>query len=321
MPLSVITRRGYTVSCSLRQAALRCLVVIVVASAGCSSGGTRLAAVSALGDESMTITSFDFPESELLADLYGQALTARGFDVRSMLRLGPRELVLPALAQGLVELVPEYAGTALGFVSVGSSSPVSNEATTHDELVKALSGSHLAALASAPAQNANAIVVSRDTATRFELRTISDLQRVASQLVFGGPPECPTRPLCLVGLGKTYGLTFKEFVPLDVGGPMTRHALGAGEVDVALLFTTDPGIAQDGLVVLTDDHHLQPAENIVPLVNTDVLQHFGARLVDVVDAVSLRLTTEVLGALNAQVQGGERPSAVAANWLATEGLS
>jgi osmoprotectant transport system substrate-binding protein len=309
------------VSCSVRTAALRCLVVTVMACAGCSSGGKTPVAHSALGDESMTITSFDFPESELLADLYGQALTASGFDVRSMPRLGPRELVLPALAQGLVELVPEYAGTALGFVSIGANAPVSNEATTYDELVKALSGSSLAALAFAPAQNANAIVIRRDIATRYQLSTISDVQRVASQLVFGGPPECPTRPLCLVGLGKTYGLAFKEFVPLDVGGPMTRQALEAGQVDVALLFTTDPSIARDGLVVLTDDRHLQPAENIVPLVNTEVVQHFGSRLVDVVDAVSSKLTTEVLRALNGQVQAGEPPSAVAAGWLTNEGLS
>jgi len=307
--------------CSLRTAAVRCLVVTAVVCAGCGSSRQGPAVANALGDESMTIASFDFPESELLADLYGQALTASGFEVRSMPRLGPRELVLPALAQGLVEFVPEYAGTALGFVSLGSGAPVANEVATHDALVNALAGSAMTALASAPAQNANAIVVGRDVATRYELRTISDLQRVASQLVFGGPPECPTRPLCLVGLGKTYGLAFKEFVPLDVGGPMTRQALEAGQVDVALLFTTDPSIARDDLVVLTDDRQLQPAENIVPLVNTDVLRHFGSRLVDVVDAVSSRLTTAALGDLNAQVQSGERPSAVAAKWLATEGLS
>jgi osmoprotectant transport system substrate-binding protein len=217
--------------------------------------------------------------------------------------------------------VPEYAGTALGFVSLGSGAAVANEEATHDALVKALAGTAMTALASAPAQNANAIVVTGDTASRYQLRSISDLERVASQLVFGGPPECPTRPLCLVGLGKTYGLAFKEFVPLDVGGPMTRQALEAGQVDVALLFTTDPGIAREGLVVLTDDRHLQPAENITPLINTDVLQHFGSRLVDIVDAVSSRLTTDVLGALNAQVQAGQRPAAVAATWLATEGLS
>jgi osmoprotectant transport system substrate-binding protein len=305
----------------LGTAVMRLLTLTALGCAACSSHRPTAVVDTVVADESVTVASFDFAESEVLAEAYGQALRAAGYDVRVVPRLGPRELVLPALAQGLVELVPEYSGTALGFVSLGSRVPASSVSTTHDDLVQALSGTSLAALASAPAQNSNAIVVTGQTAARYGLRDISDLRAIASQLVFGAPPECPTRPLCLVGLEGTYGLRFKDFVPLDVGGPWTRAALEAGQVDVALLFTTDPGIVRDGLVVLEDDRHLQPAENIVPMVNAQVLQHWGSRLVERADAVSAKLTTDVLASLNAQVEAGESPATVAARWLASEGLS
>src|SRR5262249_51526552 len=113
----------------------------------------------------------------------------------------------------------------------------------------------------AAAQDGNAIVVTAATAARYRLRTISDLAAVAPRLVFGGPPECPERPYCLPGLRRAYGLRFSEFVPLDAGGPLTRQALLAGDIDVALLFTTDPTIVAGHLVVLADNRRLQPAEN------------------------------------------------------------
>ena len=177
--------------------------------------------------------------------------------------LGPRELVDPALMDGLVQLVPEYAGSALEFFSLGRLSATSDAGAANRALAGSVAGRGLVA---APAQDANAIVVTAATAARYGLRSIADLARVAPRLVFGGPPECPERAYCLPGLRRAYGLRFKAFIPLDAGGPLTLQALEAGNVGVALLFTTDPGIAARHLVILADDRGLQPAENITPLV-------------------------------------------------------
>ena len=145
---------------------------------------------------------------------------------------------------------------------------------------------------------------------------------MASRLVIGGPPECPTCPLCLLALQRGYGLRFKEFVPLDAGGPLTRQALDTRAIDVALLFTSDPAIGNAGYVELADDRGLQPAENVTPLIRRSVVEQFGPELVERVDAVSARLTTNGLRSLNAEVAGGRATVAsVAAGWLQSEGLT
>jgi osmoprotectant transport system substrate-binding protein len=89
---------------------------------------------------------------------------------------------------------------------------------------------------------------------------------------------------------------------------------------VALLFTTDPRLAGDELVVLADDKGLQPADNVVPVVRQEVLDRWGDRFAGVVDGVSARLTTPILRELNRRVAYGEPPRQVAADWLADEGL-
>jgi osmoprotectant transport system substrate-binding protein len=292
------------------------VVSLLVAVPACSGEENDRATASALGDDAITIASFDFAESEVLAEIYSQALESEGLQVRRALRLGPRELVMPALAAGLVELVPEYAGTALQFASAGETAPSGAAQRTHDALRRALEDRPIVALAAAPAQDANAVVVTPETAQRYHLEAISDLADVAPTLSFGGPPECPTRPLCLLGLSEVYGLEFGTFVGLDVGGPVTRQALERGDIDVALLFTTDPSV--DDLVVLRDDRGLQPAENVVPMVRREVVDRWGQPLVATVDAVSAALTTEALRSLNAEMGGGRPASEVAAAWLASQ---
>jgi osmoprotectant transport system substrate-binding protein len=139
---------------------------------------------------------------------------------------------------------------------------------------------------------------------------------VASRLVFGGPPECPSRPLCLEGLEDVYGVRFKSVVSyLDAGGPVTRQALREGEIDVGLLFTTDPSAAADGLVALADDRGLQPAENVTPVVRTEILERWGSKPRTLIDAVSARLTSDDLRRLNAAVAHGEAIPTVASRWL------
>ena len=154
------------------------------------------------------------------------------------------------------------------------------------------------------------------------LRSVADLARVAPRLAFGGPPECPEEVYCLLGLKKVYGLRFRVFIPLDAGGPLTLQALEAGDIGVALLFSTDPAITTDHLVVLADDRGLQPAENVVPLVRRDVVARYGPRLLTVLDTVSARLTTGSLRVLNARVElRGQDPRLVAQSWLRTQRLA
>ncbi|MFN2504069.1 MAG: ABC transporter substrate-binding protein [Acidimicrobiales bacterium] len=288
--------------------------------AACTSEPSEPRSARPVTDDTVTVGSFDFAESEMLAELYSQALEAGGYDVRRAFNLGPREFVAPALVRGLIDMVPEYAGTAVQFLSLGSVRPGADVGDTHAALVRALEQRGVTALAPAPAQDANTFVVTRRVAERHALSKLSDVDAVGSQLTFAGPPECSARPLCLVGLEQVYGIRFREVVSLDAGGPLTRQALRDGVVDMALLFTTDPAVGSEGLVELTDDRGLQPAENVTPLVRTDALDRSGPRLAELIDAVSRRLATDDLRNLNALVTGGADVTAVAADWLKSEAL-
>ena len=303
------------------------LLVLVLAlplttcvSVGLGSAGQRTA-VSVTGDDAVTIASFDFPESVLLAQIYARALEGKGFRIKRALDLGPRELVEPALERGLVEFVPEYLGTALEFVDPGSHEASANLETTRQKLAEALRGRRIEVLASAEAQDANALAVTAQTSAAYKLRTISDLVPVARSFVLGGPPECPNRPLCLAGLRSRYGLRFKRFMPLDASGPLTAAELASRQIDVAVLFTTDGDIAAKGFVVLEDDRSLQPAENVTPVVREEVVARYGARFTSAVDAVSARLTTEALREMNRVMSlGSKTPRRVALEWLRARGL-
>ena len=298
-------------------------LALALAACTASGGSVSPTARDQAGRPGMVITvgSFDFPESVLLAQIYGQALAAARFPVRILPDLGPREVVDPALVDGLVQLVPEYAGSALEFFSLGRLSATSDAAAASRALAGSVAGRGLMAAQPAPAQDANAIVVTAATAARYRLRSIADLAKVAPGLVFGGPPECPGRPYCLPGLKQVYGLRFKAFTPLDAGGPLTRQALAAGYIGVALLFTTDPGIPARHLVVLADDRGLQPAENITPLVRRSTLERYGPRLLAVLNKVSALLDTGTLRALDARAErAGQNPRLVAGGWLRAHGL-
>ncbi len=269
----------------------------------------------------ITVGSFDFPESVLLAEIYGQALAADKFPVSILPNLGPREVVDPALVAGLIQLVPEYAGSALGFFSLGRLSATSDTGAANRTLAKSVAGRGLVVARPAPAQDANAIVVTGATAARYGLRSIADLAQVAPGMMFGGPPECPGRAYCLPGLKRVYALRFKAFTPLDAGGPLTLQALDAGYIGAALLFTTDPSIAARHLVILADNRGLQPAENITPLVRSNIIARYGPRLLAVLNSVSALLDTGTLRALDAQVElAGQNPRRVAGDWLRAHGL-
>jgi osmoprotectant transport system substrate-binding protein len=272
------------------------------------------------GDDAVTIASFNFPESVLLAEIYAQALEAEGVRVKRETALGTRELVMPALVQGLVELVPEYSGSALLFFAGPGSASADIDANQR-ALASELSAFGVTALDASPAEDQNGFAVTRETAARFGLQTLSDLAPVADRMTFGGPPECLRRPSCLPGLGSTYGIEFEdEITTLDAGGGRTVAALAQGTVDVALLFTSDGAIDNNDFVLLKDDLGLQPAENVTPVVRRDTLERFPG-LVGPVNAVSALLTTDELRSMNAEVAGGADPRAIAAAWLARNGLA
>ena len=213
--------------------------------------------------------------------------------------------------------MPEYAGTAAEFYSVGVAEPDDDVTATHDQLVAALAGDPIVALAPAPAQDANTFVVTRTTAERLHVATLSDLAHVDGRLTLGGPSECPARPLCLVGLADVYGLSFDRFLGLDTGGPLTVQALREGHIDVGLLFTTDPILDDPDFVELADDRRLQPAENVTPLIRAELVDRWGAGITDVVDAASARLTTEAVRDLNRELSDDDATvTSVVAAWLA-----
>ncbi|MGH2816429.1 MAG: glycine betaine ABC transporter substrate-binding protein, partial [Actinomycetota bacterium] len=157
------------------------------------------------------LASFDFAESELLAQLYGQALGQHGFPVEQVVQLGAREVVTPALEQGKIDMVPEYLGSALNFLNDGDRVATADPGLTHARLEQAFAPRGISVLAFAPAQDRNGFVVAGDTARRHGLEKLSDLTPMASRLTFGGPPECAQRVLCLRGLEEVYKLQFKRF--------------------------------------------------------------------------------------------------------------
>jgi osmoprotectant transport system substrate-binding protein len=188
-------------------------------------------------------------------------------------------------------------------------------------LRSALQGRGLVALDPAPAQDANAVVVTRDTAERLRLRDVSDLRSVAGKMDFGGPPECRQRPFCLLGLRRTYGLSFRNVFEIDAGGPLTLDALLTGRVEVALLFTSDPAIEANHLVVLKDDLGLQPAENVVPVIRKAALDRYGPGVAGALDWVSAHLSTDALRELNGLVAlAGDTPADAAREWLGRQGV-
>jgi osmoprotectant transport system substrate-binding protein len=301
-----------------RARSLVCVLALLLA--GCHAGGGHPAPGDAAGGRPpIRIASFDFPESQILAEIYAQALEKRGLPVVRLLQLGSREIVEPALELDKVDLVPEYIGTLLDFLSRARVATASAP-STYAALRPLLAKRGLVALNYAPGQDANGFAITTQAAARRGLRRISDLGPIAGQLVLGGPPECPERPLCLVGLRDLYGLRFKQFKPMASRADIAV-ALVDGEIDVGLLGTTDGNLVSGRLVLLADDRRLQPAENLVPVARRTVVAAYGAQLVSLLNAISARLTILVLEQLNKQVDLDRRaPAAVAADWLAQQRL-
>jgi osmoprotectant transport system substrate-binding protein len=273
---------------SRRSGAVGAIAIAVALLASACGGGS--------GDgPTVTIGSTNFGEQLILGEIYAQVLEAEGYTVERRFNLGDRDIVAPALRDGEIDLMVEYTGSLLTYEG---GTPSSDSDATYAALIAALGPQELSALDYGPAQDKNGLVVTAETAQALGLATVSDLAAHNGTLIFGGPPECPERPLCLPGYEEVYGLEFADFLPLDVGGPLTVAALAGGDIDVALLFTSDGVIAARGLVLLEDDMGLQPAENIVPVLRQEVIDAHGQDFVDLINRVSALITTAELRELN-----------------------
>jgi osmoprotectant transport system substrate-binding protein len=297
---------------AFRFRAVGAILGLAVLATACGSGD------GAIEGEPIKVASFNFNESVIVAEIYAQGLEANGYTIERRMNLGAREVVKPALESGEIDLVPEYTGTVAGFLGVEQSA---DPQTTWEAAREAYRDLGVTLLAFSPAQDKNAYVVTAEIASEFGLENVSDLQPVAGEMIFGGPPECPERPLCLQGLEDLYGLEFSEFKALDVAGPITIAALEGGEIDVALLFSTQGIIAANGWVSLVDDKGLNPAENLVPAIRTEVVDAYGDELVALLDSYSEALTTDDLTELNKRADlEQEDPAVLAGEWLTENGF-
>jgi osmoprotectant transport system substrate-binding protein len=287
-------------------------VVVMATVLGACSSSESSTAGELVDTRSVRVASFDFAESELLAEIFAQALERQDIKVERRMRLGSRELVQPALESGLVDVVPEYLTSSLEFVTLGHVSTV-KVPTARRQLEQALSTRGVIPLEPAAAIDRNAIAVRSDMAKDRLLERISDLAPIASDLRFIGPPECAERPSCLPALRDRYGLQFKSFTPVPPGLPIALQ-LESEEADVGVAFTTDPLVEQHGLVLLRPDKEDPRADNVVPLVRTAALKQHPA-IKNALDSVTKRLTTDELRALNARVARGEKVEEVARSWL------
>jgi osmoprotectant transport system substrate-binding protein len=262
---------------------------------------------------SIVVGSANFDESTLVASMYSQVLAEAGYDVREEFGIGNREVYFGALEAGEVDVLPEFLGSLTAFLG-GEGDADGDQAVSNLEDVLP---EGLELLAPSPADSANVFVVTKETAEANGLSKVSDL--AGKDLTLGGPPECPERPYCMIGLETVYGVDFSEsFKPLDVGGPITKEALSSGDIDVALLFSTDPGIVENDWVILEDDKHLQPAENVTAVIRSEVLDDEIRSLLDEVAAALDQDTyVELLGRVYID---GEDSQVVAKEWLEEQGL-
>lgn len=279
-------------------------------------GGDPTESDASSSSDTIVVGSADFSENEIIAEIYIQALEAKGIKTEKKLRIGAREAYLPALEGGEIDLLPEYTGNLLLYVDPDATATESG--AVEDALDEALP-EKLETLEPAPAEDKDSYNVTKETSESEGITSIGDLAKLGTVKV-GGNPEFETRAYGVPGLQKVYGVEDVDFVAIsDSGGPATVKALVDGDVDVANIYSTTPSIAANDLVTLEDPENLIAAQNVVPLINE---AKASDEVEDVLDAVSAELTTEDLIALNNRVDGDEKASAATAakDWLEEKGL-
>ncbi|QPP08505.1 ABC transporter substrate-binding protein [Streptomyces bathyalis] len=290
--------------------------------AACSSGITSLKGKRTDGSGSadsgagLVVGTANFTENQILGYLYAEALRGSGVKATVKPSLGSREVVVPAIEGGDIDLLPEYQGNLLLHFEKKA------EETEAGELQNALAAelpASLEVLPYAAAEDKDVFVVTRETARKHGLKSYADLKKTDGDLVFGGPAEDKTRVVGLVGFRERYDVTFKEFKALDASGPLVKGALKKGDVDIANLFSTDADISRNDWVVLEDPRHMVPAQHIVPVVRSAVADAPVRKALARLGAV---LTTAELSKLNRLVDVERKdPDDVAADWAAEHHLT
>lgn len=297
--------------------ALAALVMLLLSACGSSNplGGGEIS-----GDlKSIKVGSADFPESNIIAEIYAQALEANGFEISRQFGIGSRETYIPAVQDHSIDLIPEYTGNLLQYFDK------ENEVTDPQAVLLALYDKipgDLSILTPSPANDQDTVAVTSETAQRWNLKTIGDLAKYSPEVKFGGPSEFISRAEGLPGLKAKYGLDVPQanFVSIsDGGGPATVRALVDGTVTAADIFSTSPAIPENNLVVLEDPKNNFLAANIVPLVAS---QKMSNQLKSVLNAVSAKLTTEALIEMNTATSGngGMDPDEAAQKWVQDNGF-
>lgn len=271
---------------------------------------------TASGDDkgSITIGHQAFGESEIVAHIYGDVLESDGFTVKYQ-SFKERSAIYAAFESGDIDLVPEYAASGLEFLNKNAGEASSDIVATAEALDAQLAKIDLAAGAASDAVDTNSLVVTADTAKDKSLTKISDL---SADLKLGGPQDCPSNASCIPALKEKYDLDFTaNFVPLDLGGPLTKAALTEGDIDVAVLFSTDAGIAANKWVVLEDDQGIFNADNILPVGTKSFVDGNTATL----DKVLKKLTTANVTALNKRYDiDKDDADTIAKDFITDEGL-
>lgn len=284
-------------------------------------GGEAISADPANEKISLTIGSKNFPEQEILGEIYTQALSAAGYKVKSDLSLGSETVALKAVESGSVSGYPEYASTALTSFFGLEPEEVPSDATEAWEKANAeFQTKGLEAFEPTPFASANAVGLLKSTAEKYNLKTISDLEGVSEKLTLYGSPECRQRIDCLAGLEKLYGLKFKQFKPVDIS--LRYTVLDKGQADLSILFTTDPQLAadKDKYVILEDDKKVFPAGNVIFVTKKKVAEEAGPDYEKTIVNVQKGLNLQVVQELDARVElEKETPKEAAAAYLEAAG--
>jgi osmoprotectant transport system substrate-binding protein len=291
------------------------MVTLALVTTACGSTGGPSRSASPKG--TIKVGSFNFPESQILANIYGRALKAKGYTITYRLDIGSREILSPAMEKGDIDLVPDYAATELEFQNKGKGEATPEAQATVAKLNTYLKAKNLQALTPSSAVDQNAFAVSK-SGKWASLKKLSDLAPVAGQVTLGGPPECPTRPFCQQGLERVYGFHFKAFKALDAGGSLTKGALDKGDINVGLIFSSDSAYSTGKYVQLEDDKHLQNADNVVPVIRSAVA---NAEVVKLLNDIGAKLTTDELIAMNKRSDVDKAdPDVIADKWLKDHGF-
>jgi len=310
-----------------RTLALGATVLALIVSA-CSSGESSSASASQsqAASESMmehpavSIGSAGFYEAAVVGEIYAQALEAAGYEVDRHLEIGERPAVQAALTSDEVNLVPEYLG---GLASYLEAEVSADPQETWDNMQAALQEMGFTALDFSPGTDADGWVVRQETADELDLSTMSDVAEVADQLVWGLAPACAENPVCGPGLDEVYGIDISQLEVENLSPCSTEmaQALNNSAIDVAQVCTTQPDIVTFNFVLLEDDQHLQPAQNMAPVLSQELADAGGDDLAAILNGITEKLTTEVLTELGVAVVVDQQSLAdVAAQFLEDNGL-